>query len=61
MAIAPMCDSLRCPTMAVSTMPSSGTVMLVMMFGRASCRIFRFISLFDLAFGHVDNLACRFV
>lgn len=44
MAIAPISESTpRWPTMAISTMPTNGTVMFEIILGIASARIFRFM------------------
>ena len=44
MVMAAIWSRLSRPTMAISTMPSRGTVILVMIFGIVSCRIFLFIN-----------------
>ena len=52
MVMAPIWVELRCPTMAISTMPSNGTVIFVMILGIANPKIFLFI---QGTFVNVDN------
>lgn len=42
MVIAPIWLGLKCPTIAISTIPNKGTVIFVMILGNASPKIFLF-------------------